>query len=98
MINSQTLSFAAEPSKGERYHAIRATVIEGETVKAGACGGKEGRARVLPALVRLLSLERGRAGLRPVVGRPEEPGGQEREALLKGPAIRARSAGPKVLE
>jgi hypothetical protein len=43
--NSQTLSFAAEPSKGERYHAIRATVIEGETVKAGACGGKEGRAR-----------------------------------------------------
>jgi hypothetical protein len=45
LINSQTLSFAAEPSKGERYDAIRATVIEGETVKAGACGGKEGRAR-----------------------------------------------------
>ena len=43
--NSQTLSFAAEPSKGGRYHAIRATVIEGETVKAGACGGREGNGR-----------------------------------------------------
>ncbi len=45
LVNSQTLSFAAEPSKGGRYHAIRATVIEGETVKAGACGGREGGAR-----------------------------------------------------
>jgi hypothetical protein len=44
-INSQSLSFAAEPSKGGRYHAIRATVTEGETVRAGACGGKEGGQR-----------------------------------------------------
>jgi hypothetical protein len=45
LINSQSLSFAAEPSGGGRYHAIRATVTEEETVKAGACGGTEGGGR-----------------------------------------------------
>ena len=45
LINSQSLSFAAKPSKGGRYHAIRATVVEEETVKAGACGGTEGGGR-----------------------------------------------------
>lgn len=45
VVNSQSLSFATQASKGGRYHAIQATVLEGATVKAGACGGKEGRQR-----------------------------------------------------
>ena len=45
LVNSQSLSFATQASKGGRCHVIRATAIEGATVKAGACGGKEGRQR-----------------------------------------------------